>query len=481
MEVMVVVGTTRNNMPELPEVETVKNTLANLVVGKTILSVDIYREKTIQNDSKVFKESLKGKMIKSFSRVGKFIIFHLSDDLVLISHLRMEGKFFLKDENETITKHDLVVFHFTDGTKLIYNDTRRFGIIKLSKKNDYMNEPPLSNVGPDPLMDIDPKYILKKYKNKSLPIKSVLLDQSIMSGIGNIYADEILFETHIHPLTKAKDLSLQDIKNILDAAKTILSRAVKLGGSTIKSYHPSEGVSGEFQINLKVYNHKDDKCSNCGARLRKMFVNGRGTTYCPHCQKMKNRPFVIGLTGKTATGKTTAGNYFSKHGFIYLNSDEYITSLYQDKAIINEIKTKFPRVINDNKVDKKELRELLTEDLKFKKRFESFIHEELFFVFEREINSMTKDNVIILEVPLLFEAGYDSLCDKTVLITTNLKNQKERISLRNIDVEKALKLNETFNEEDNKKKADIVIINNNDLQLFYQQLDKIIYDIKKHH
>lgn len=468
-------------MPELPEVETVKNTLANLITGKTILSVDVYREKTLENEPNYFKEILKGKTINSFSRVGKFIVFHLSENFVMISHLRMEGKYFLKSEDEPITKHDLVVFHFSDNTKLIYNDTRRFGITKLSTEDKYKNEPPLSNVGPDPLMDIDPKYILKKYKNKSLPIKAVILDQSIMSGIGNIYADEILFETHIHPLTKAKALTDKDIKAILISSKKILTNAIHLGGSTIKSYHPSEGVSGEFQINLKVYGHKDGTCPECGSRLRKFEVGGRGTTYCPHCQRMKNRPFVMGLTGKTASGKSTAGCYFKSKGFVYLNSDEYINKLYQDKSILSEISTKFPTVINKGEVDKKVLREVLTNDLKFKKRFENFIHEKLFFVFENEINSLASDKSVILEVPLLFEAGYDSLCDKIILLTTSLNNQKERISSRGVNVEGALKLNENFFEEENKKKADYVISNNDDLPLLYKELDKIIYDTKKLH
>ena len=467
-------------MPELPEVETVKETLKRLILNKTILSVDIYHERTILSDIKEFKESLKNETILNLSRKGKFLIFHLTNDKVILSHLRMEGKFFLKDENEPLTKHDLVVFHFSDNSKLLFNDTRRFGIIKLTSEKNYLNEHPLSELGPDGIYDIDPEYIFKRYKNKSLPIKSVLLDQSIIAGIGNIYADEILFASKIHPLTKAKDLSLNEIKTILRNTKEILNKAIELGGSTIKSYHPSQGVDGEFQINLKVYGKKDGVCPSCHHYFRKIFVGGRGTTYCPYCQKIKNLPFVIGLTGKTASGKSTAGKYLKEKGFFYLSSDEGINELYEREDIISEISTRFYGVVTNKQINKTLLREKLTTDIRFKIRFENYIHSVLYHEYEKTLTKLSKDNVVVLEVPLLYEANYDSLCDKAILITTDKMNQKERISSRGVDVEKAIKLNENFKEEDNKKKADFIVINNNDLPSLYKQLD-IICDKVKHH
>ena len=467
-------------MPELPEVETVKNTLAILVTGKKISHVDVLYKNTIENDVDEFSNGLKGTEILSFSRVGKFIIFHLSNNLVLVSHLRMEGKYFLKDEKEALTKHDLVAFHFDDETKLIYNDTRKFGKIKLLKEESYMNEAPLNKVGPDPFMIKDDYFLYEHLRKKSLPIKTTLLDQAIMSGLGNIYVDEVLFDTKIHPLTKAKDITKEEAKALLLSSRKILAKAIELGGSTIKSYHPQEGVSGEFQINLQVYGHKDGACVRCGHHLRKIFVNGRGTTFCPNCQKRVGAPFVIGLTGKTASGKTTASNYLAKKANLYLSADTVVDLLYEDKEVLQLIDRKFPQILKGGKVDKLLLRENLTNDKKFKKRFEAFIHPLVFDYMEKEINRFSSKDLVVIEVPLLFETHFEDLCDVTILLTTSRANQEERISSRGVDPDKAIKLNSNFKEAENEKKAAFVICNDKDIPSLYNELD-VIYDKVRHH
>ena len=467
-------------MPELPEVETVIKTLDHLVNGLTIESVDVLRDKTIENSTIEFSCGVENAKITRFSRVGKYIIFHLSNNNVLISHLRMEGKYFLKDENALLTKHDLVVFHLNNYKKLIYNDTRRFGRIKLSNEETYLIEAPLNNVGPDPFMVKDEKEIFKKYVKSSLPIKSLLLDQSIMSGLGNIYVDEVLFDCMIHTLTKGKDITFKDTKRLILSSKKILAHAIELGGSTIKSYHPSEGVDGEFQINLKVYGHKDGKCIRCNHHLRKIFVNGRGTTYCPHCQKRVGAPFVIGVTGATASGKSTASKYLESKHCIYLSADEIISDLYHDKEMIEILRKKYPSLIIDNKVYKPSLREALVNDIKFKNRYEKFIHPYVFERMEKCINKCSSLDVVVIEVPLLFEAHFDDLCDITILLITSKKEQTKRIEKRGLDVIEALTLNMNFNETENKKKATYVIVNDNNLPSLYKKLDTI-YDKVIHH
>ena len=193
-------------MPELPEVETVKKALERKILNKTIFDVEIYRDKTIITDVDQFKNNLKGQTIVKLSRKGKFLIFHLTNNLVIISHLRMEGKFFLKNENDPINKHDLVIFKFSDHTELRYNDTRRFGILGLYNESNYLDISPINKLGKEPF-EIKKEDLIKAYKNKNVPIKQILLDQSIMCGLGNIYCDEVLFESKIHPLTLAKDLN----------------------------------------------------------------------------------------------------------------------------------------------------------------------------------------------------------------------------------------------------------------------------------
>lgn len=458
-------------MPELPEVETVKNILKELTLGKTIKSVDVLRPQTIEGNSKEFAQNLSDEKIIDFERIGKFIIFHLTNKKVLISHLRMEGKYFLKNEKEKITKHDLVVFHFTDATKLVYNDTRRFGRMSLANIENYREIPPISNVGPDPFMLENSLRLQKAYKNKSIAIKTALLDQSIMSGLGNIYVDEVLFETKIHPETPAKLVTKTQLEKILISSKNVLSKAIEAGGSTIKSYHPKEGISGNFQVNLKVYGKKDSLCPNCGCKLRKIFVNGRGTTYCPHCQKNPVLPKVVGVTGPIGSGKSTVSKIIEKLGYTRLDCDEIVHSLYKCKEIQNKIKKIIPELkIKNGDIDRDFLRDYLLENLNKKNRLEKLVHQEVISVVEKEIKKSKKP--IVVEAPFLFGNDLELLCDETIFVSVNKDKQKENLISRNDDVTKALKLNANYNVE-NKKKATYVIVNNNDIANLEKQVNSI--------
>ena len=268
-------------MPELPEVETVKNTLKRQVVGKKIISVYVLYNMIDKPDIETFKKLVKNQTIIDIKRRGKFLMFELND-YYLLSHLRMEGKYFIDGD---VTIHDHVIFHFDDGI-LKYNDTRKFGRMYLIEKDKVYTEKPLALLGLEPWdSNLTSDYLLSKYKNKRLPIKSILLDQSIIVGIGNIYADEILFKSRINPLKKGCDITAQECDNIIKYTKEILSSAIKLGGTTIKSYESSRGVHGKFQNNLLVHNHEGDKCPNCKSIIIKIKVNGRGTYYCKECQR----------------------------------------------------------------------------------------------------------------------------------------------------------------------------------------------------
>lgn len=458
-------------MPELPEVETVKNILKEMTLGKKIKSVNVLRKQTIEGDADLFASSLINETISDFGRVGKFIIFYLTNKKVMISHLRMEGKYFLKDEKEKLTKHDLVVFHFIDGTKLVYNDTRRFGRIKLSSLEDYMKEEPLSKVGPDPFMMKDSKLLEKAFKNKTIAIKTALLDQTVMSGLGNIYVDEVLFATKVHPETPAKLVSKKKLNEIWKASIDVLSNAIKAGGSTIKSYHPKEGISGNFQVNLKVYGKKDGTCPNCGCKLRKIFVNGRGTTYCPHCQKNPVIPALVGVTGPIGTGKSTVTKYLGKCGYFEINTDEIVHILYKEKSIQNDIIKFIPTLkIKNYDIDRDYLRSYLIENPNKKKHLEKYIHARVIDEVEKLVKSSKKPCVI--EAPLLFESGLDLICDKIIYVDAKKDSQIRHLESRKSDVESSLELNKGYNTS-NKKKATHIIINDKDVTNLYKQIDSI--------
>ena len=216
MEVSEEIGIPQNNMPELPEVETIKNVLNSFIKNRKINSIDVLRESIILGDKEEFVNILTNETFLYVSRIGKYLIFHLTNDKVIISHLRMEGKYFDYDINEENTKHARVIFYLDNNRKLIYDDSRCFGILKLSSEKTYLNEKEISKLGPEPFDIIDINYLYNLGKKSSLPIKTFLLDQSVMTGLGNIYVDETLFLSRIHPLTTAKEITLEQWQTILD-------------------------------------------------------------------------------------------------------------------------------------------------------------------------------------------------------------------------------------------------------------------------
>lgn len=271
-------------MPELPEVETVKNNLKEMILNRKILSVDVRYDKIIANiNIEDFKKKLVNEKINDIKRKGKYLIFIL-DNYYLLSHLRMEGKFFLR-ENKDYTKHDHIIFHF-ENDNLRYNDTRKFGRMYLFNKNeDIYNIKPLSDVSYEAFdKELTVDYLKSKLEKSSRQIKTVLLDQRIMSGLGNIYVDEVLFMAKIHPTTSCVKLKDEDYKNIIEYSKIVLTKAIKLGGTTIKSFTNSHEISGRFQNELLVHTKKN--CPICNSKIEKIYVNGRGTYYCKSCQKI---------------------------------------------------------------------------------------------------------------------------------------------------------------------------------------------------
>lgn len=275
-------------MPELPEVETVRRSLLDLIIGKKIKSIDVYYERIIQSDVDEFKTLLIGETFCDIDRYGKFLIFIL-DHYIIVSHLRMEGKYFLKksQDEEPKEKHEHIIFNFDDGSTLRYNDTRKFGIMILFKTNnakEVLKQEPLSKLGIEPISGkLTVEYLKEKFKNKKEPIKSALLDQSIITGLGNIYADEVCFMSKLNPNKKASELNDSELERIIDSSKSVLEKAITLGGTTIKSFVSSHAVTGMFQNELLV--HTKEVCPVCGSKIIKIRVGGRGTYYCPCCQK----------------------------------------------------------------------------------------------------------------------------------------------------------------------------------------------------
>lgn len=275
-------------MPELPEVETIKNTLKQFVIGKKITDVSVYWSNIVKrpDDVEQFKLELTGQTIQDITRNGKFLLFQL-DDIILVSHLRMEGKYSVHPSSEIIKKHTHVIFQFAGGDELRYNDVRKFGTMHLFAKGEEFSGKPLSQLGPDPFDDsFTLDYFYKKLKKTERNIKTALLDQRIVAGLGNIYVDETLFGANVHPLKKSSKLTKKEIREIRNQAITTLQEAVLQGGTTIRSYVNGQGDMGMFQQELFVYGQEDNPCKKCGKPIIKLKVGGRGTHVCATCQKI---------------------------------------------------------------------------------------------------------------------------------------------------------------------------------------------------
>jgi formamidopyrimidine-DNA glycosylase len=276
-------------MPELPEVETIRRTLTKLVAGKTIADVIVSLPRLIKepDDAMLFVELLKGQTIQEIGRRGKFLLFYL-DDWVLVSHLRMEGRYGLYQAGDEVEKHTHVIFQFTDSTELRYKDVRTFGTMHLVAKGREMAGPPLHKLGLEPLDETFSADVLKeRAKHRKTKIKPLLLNQEIIVGLGNIYVDEALFQARIHPERMPGELADEQWEALHMSIVQILQESISLGGSSIKSYVNGQGEAGQFQHTLKAYGRTGEPCVVCGTPIEKLVVGGRGTHICPTCQPRK--------------------------------------------------------------------------------------------------------------------------------------------------------------------------------------------------
>ncbi|OMP67474.1 DNA-formamidopyrimidine glycosylase [Domibacillus epiphyticus] len=275
-------------MPELPEVETVRRTLIDLAVGKTVAKADVRWPKIVKRPEETvqFQDALAGETIQDISRRGKFLIFHL-DHYALVTHLRMEGKFSVKEQSEPEAPHTHVVFTFTDGTELRYRDVRKFGTMHLFEKGTENRHAPLIGLGPEPFdVQFTADYLYDRLKRTSRQVKTALLDQIIVTGLGNIYVDEVLFRSRVHPHRRSTSISKEEAGRIHYFTKSVLAEAIDRGGSTIRSYVNSQGKKGTFQEVLNVYGRAGEACVECGEEIVKTKTGGRGTHICLHCQPL---------------------------------------------------------------------------------------------------------------------------------------------------------------------------------------------------
>lgn len=463
-------------MPELPEVETVKNSLKDLIIGKKIVNVKVYYDKMVQNLSpRDFESKLINETFQNISRQGKYLIFIL-DHYIMLSHLRMEGKYLMHSEDEPKGKHEHIIFTFASGETLRYSDTRKFGVIYLfegTEVSEIQKKEPLCKLGIEPISGkLTKEYLKDKMGKKNLPIKTVLLDQTIISGLGNIYADEVCFMCHLNPNEKAKNLLDSDYQNIITSSQKVLEKAIKLGGTTIRSFMSSHEITGRFQNELLV--HTKEICPNCQGKINKIYVNGRGTYYCPNCQSIKK--LSIGITGGIACGKSTVTEYLLKKGYKVISSDKIVHNLLEtDKQVKEKIVKEFTKeVLENNKISRTKLGKIVFNNHASKKTLEDIIHPKVKEIIKDFINQ--SEGIVFVEVPLLFEAKMSKMFDKTICISSSQEKQIERLKQRNnLDKDEALKrINSQLELVEKEKLADYVIKNDNSLEETYHEIDLLL-------
>ncbi|WP_083516747.1 DNA-formamidopyrimidine glycosylase [Alicyclobacillus shizuokensis] len=299
-------------MPELPEVETVRRSLEALVVGKTIGNVEVRLPRLIRtpDDVERFRAQLAGCCIEAVERRGKYLIFRVPP-YRLISHLRMEGQYRLHQAGEPERPHTHIIFHFTDGTELRYRDVRQFGTMDLIAEGDALPKG-VASLGPEPFADdLDGATLYRRIHRRRAPIKAVLLDQTCLAGLGNIYVDEALFLARIHPERLAAKVTRRQANELLTAIRAVLRRAIDAGGSSVSTYVDGYGRHGGFQMELNVYAREGEPCRVCQTPIEKTRVGGRGTHYCPLCQRpprTSRRPSTARGKRRTATSGLDNGS-----------------------------------------------------------------------------------------------------------------------------------------------------------------------------
>jgi formamidopyrimidine-DNA glycosylase len=269
-------------MPELPEVETVRRSLRP-VFGRRIAAVEVFESRLRRPLGADFPSQLTGRVIEDIDRRGKYLLFRLSGGHTLLAHLGMSGALLLQPAGTARAGHDHVRLQLSGDLQLTFNDPRRFGLLTVGRGDAFAE---LANVGPDPL---DPAFALHHFvalaRGRKKPVKNLLMEQRVLAGIGNIYANEILFRAHIRPGRQACRLTRAELARLFGATRAVLAHAIELGGSSISDYRDATGRPGYFHLRLAVYDRTGKPCPRCRTPIRRLVHAGRSSFYCPACQR----------------------------------------------------------------------------------------------------------------------------------------------------------------------------------------------------
>ncbi len=272
-------------MPELPEVETIVRGLRAKLTRQMISSINLRLPSLLKGVKEADLKKLQGKRILRLRRRGKIIIIECEGDISLLFHLKMTGSLLLVDRKSEVDKHThLIITLEMKSKELRFRDVRKFGYFYFLPTSKIFSLPPLDKLGPEAL-EINLNEFLAMFKGRRARIKSLLLNQNFIAGVGNIYADEILFQAKIHPLKPASQLKSEELKRLWTAMRDVLLKAIESKGSSVRNYIDADGRQGRFQDYHQVYGQQGQSCPRCGQKIKRIRLGGRSTFFCSRCQK----------------------------------------------------------------------------------------------------------------------------------------------------------------------------------------------------
>jgi len=269
-------------VPELPEVETVKNELSPYIIGRCVTGITLLWEGIVKEPSaEEFRSRLIGQWITGIARRGKYLIISLSSDDLLIIHLKMTGSLLVDQDSSEPPRYTRAIIHLDNDTSIFFRDPRKFGVLRLVKDKDSI----IGKLGPEPLeADFTPRILAQRLARRKAPIKALLCEQNLIAGVGSMYADEALFAARIHPLRSGESLSQEEVERLYDAIRQILWAAIGNKGASVDTYFRPNGTKGTAHFEFKVAHRGGEPCPVCGTPIQRLPIRNRGSYFCPKCQ-----------------------------------------------------------------------------------------------------------------------------------------------------------------------------------------------------
>ena len=442
-------------MPELPEVETIVAYCNVHLQGKRLVRfLDLVHDESTSYDGLLFKVAKRTG--KQFEIAFKGVTYYV--------HLKIQGSLLYCDPNETMPRFTRKQFLFDDGSSLCFIDPRKFIVVKTEQSE--------INDAPDAL-EVSAEYLQKAFKNKKIPLKAALMDQNIVQGIGNIYAQEAIFDARLSPFKRACDVSIKELEAILESNRKRMKLAINEGQEMAKdkSFLLKDGW---MDLHLSVYGRANLPCPRCGKPIVRKEIAGRGTYVCSCCQRNHKGPYVVAVTGPIHSGKSTISRLLEASGYLRLDADQIAHDYYDTEEGRKTLLKLFGNdVLNDDEVDFSYLRNAVKNSIKMKKSLQKAVFSYVKKYCKQIINSKPSDAKIVLDVPLLVPAHMESLCDYIILTVADPKLRKKRLEDEGRDATSLMKINADYPLAETKKVADVIIHNDGGIDDLTNQLKAI--------